>query len=380
MTKTKDIVKGFKTPESRWARLGPYYAMFPLDFAFEVVEKYSKEGDRIIDPFAGRGSSIYAGSVLGRQSSGIEINPVGWLYGTVKLRPACKESTLNRLQEIYRKRNYFKRAIESIPEFYRMCYCDEVLKFLLAARKDLDWKNQKIDATLMSFLLVHLHGKLGEGLSNQMRMTKAMGPQYSLNWWKTHKMTKPPQINPFEFIKKRIEWRYKKGIPHQTESHVILGDSTLELEKMVQNLPKSRNQFSLLFTSPPYCSVTDYHTDQWLRLWLLGGSLLPKSSQERYKGRFVSKENYYNLLDKVFRNCAVLMAEDSTVYVRTDTRAFTFNSTLEILKKYFPDHTVEIVKKPCGETQTQMLGNTTNSPGEIDIILTKNAKSIEVVC
>ena len=53
MINVKDIVKGFKTPESRWARFGPYYAMFPLDFAFEVVEQYSKKDDFIIDPFAG---------------------------------------------------------------------------------------------------------------------------------------------------------------------------------------------------------------------------------------------------------------------------------------------------------------------------------------
>ena len=53
MIKTENIVKGFKTAESRWARFGPYYAMFPLDFAFEVVERYSQKGDFIIDPFAG---------------------------------------------------------------------------------------------------------------------------------------------------------------------------------------------------------------------------------------------------------------------------------------------------------------------------------------
>ena len=58
-----------------------YYAMFPLEFAFEVVNTYSQEGDCIIDPFAGRCSSVYAGAVLGRNSWGIEINPVGWLYG-----------------------------------------------------------------------------------------------------------------------------------------------------------------------------------------------------------------------------------------------------------------------------------------------------------
>ena len=90
MIKLKDIVKSFTTAESRWARFGPYYAMFPVDFAFEVVKKYSNEGDYILDPFAGRCSSIYAGGVLGRHSLGIEINPVGWLYGNVKLNPAKK--------------------------------------------------------------------------------------------------------------------------------------------------------------------------------------------------------------------------------------------------------------------------------------------------
>lgn len=193
MLETADIIKGYKTPEARWARFGPYYAMFPLDFAFNVVEKYSKEGDFIIDPFAGRCSSIYAGGVLGRQSIGIEINPVGWLYGSVKLRPADKEAVISRLSQIYSKRNHYKRSLESMPEFYRICYCDEVLKFLLAARKNLDWRNDSVDATLMSILLVYLHGKLGEGLSNQMRMTKAMGPNYSVDWWKKHHMNRPPE-------------------------------------------------------------------------------------------------------------------------------------------------------------------------------------------
>lgn len=36
MIQVDDIVKGFKTPEARWARFGPYYAMFPIDFAFDV--------------------------------------------------------------------------------------------------------------------------------------------------------------------------------------------------------------------------------------------------------------------------------------------------------------------------------------------------------
>ena len=40
MIAKEKILKGFETAEARWARFGPYYAMFPLDFAFDVVEKY----------------------------------------------------------------------------------------------------------------------------------------------------------------------------------------------------------------------------------------------------------------------------------------------------------------------------------------------------
>lgn len=372
MIKVEDVVKGFKTPESRWARFGPYYAMFPLDFAFGVVEKYSKKGDYIIDPFAGRSSSIYAGGVLGRHSLGIEINPVGWLYGTVKLNPADKSKVIDRLLEIYSKRNYYRQTVERMPLFYRVCYCDEVLKFLLSARKNLDWKNNKVDATLMAILLVYLHGKIGEGLSNQMKMTKAMGINYSMNWWKKRKMTKPPEINPFDIVMKKLDWRYEKGIPTVFDSQVIFGDSTIELEKIVQKVQETGTRFSLLFTSPPYCSVTDYYVDQWLRLWLLGGPETPKSKQEKYKGRFVSKDDYYNLLNTVFGYCAALMGKKSTIYVRTDRREFTFKSTLEILQRYFPKHKMEICDRPFSKrTQTEIFGNSSFENGEIDIIMSR---------
>jgi len=374
MINTSEILKGFNTAEARWARFGPYYAMFPLEFAFEVIEKYSSEGDFIIDPFAGRCSSIYAGGVLGRNSLGIEINPVGWLYGTVKLQPADKEDVIDRLLEIYGKRNYYNRAIERMPKFYRMCYCDEVLKFLLAARKYLNWQTNDVDATLMSILLVYLHGKLGEGLSNQMRMTKSMGINYSVEWWKRNKMTKPPQINPCEFTLNKINWRYEKGKPTTNDSAVVFGDSANQLKAITANAERNDIKFSLLFTSPPYCSVTDYHKDQWLRLWLLGGHENPQTLKDKYKKRFVNKQEYYELLDNVFGLCSSLMADRSTVYVRTDKRDFTFNSTLEILKKHFPTHSVKIIEKPLEKntkTQTKLYGDKTMKPGEVDIILSR---------
>jgi DNA modification methylase len=374
MIEIEKILKGFHTAEARWARFGPYYAMFPLEFAFDVVSKYSKQGDYIIDPFAGRCSSIYAGGVLGRNSLGIEINPVGWLYGKVKLKPADKENVIDRLLEIYNKRNYYNHSLDRMPEFFRICYCDEVLKFLLAARNHLDWKQNNVDATLMSILLIYLHAKLGEGLSNQMRMTKSMGMNYSVEWWKKHNMTNPPNINPADFILKKIDWRYQKGKPEINDSAVVFGDSSNELKKIVERALNNDIKFSLLFTSPPYYSITDYHADQWLRLWLLGGTENPQSLKDKHKGRFINKQEYYELLDTVFGLSSEIMKKKSTIYVRTDKREFTFNTTLEILTMHYPKHNVQIIDKPLKKdtkTQTKLFGDKSLKPGEVDIILTK---------
>lgn len=89
-------------PYQRWLRLGPYYAMFPVEFALETVEKYTQPGDWVLDPFCGRGTSVAAAEALNRQGVGVEINPVGWLYGAVKIAPVSEQKLLSRLREFTR--------------------------------------------------------------------------------------------------------------------------------------------------------------------------------------------------------------------------------------------------------------------------------------
>ena len=105
---------------------------------------------------------------------------------------------------------------------------------------------------------------------------------------------------------------------------------------------------------------------------MLGGSETPKTITEKHKGRFIDKERYYNLLDNVFGLSSKMMEEKSTIYVRTDKRKFTFDTTVEILKKHYPNHKMRIVNKPLKEdtkTQTKLYGDQTMKPGEVDIIM-----------
>ena len=349
----------------RWGGFGPYYAMFPMDFAVSVIAIHSNPGDWVLDPFAGRGTAVFAASALKRVGLGIEIHPAGWLYGRVKLRPAPKGQVLSRLDEIAK----CSRRSRAMPpsKFFEFCFSTPVYRFLATARASLQWRTCGVDSTLMAFLLVYLHAKLGAGLSNQMRQTKAMSPDYSIKWWKANGYSSPPDLDAAAFIKQRIEWRYKKGIPGYEDSRVVLGDSTLVIPRL--RTPK----FSLLFTSPPYRAVTNYHYDQWLRLWLLGGKSspdAPRGGRSVHKGRFQCPLAYEALLRRVFGYSKRILEPKATIYVRTDARSSTSEITRKVLADVFADKRMRIVGRPfSGATQTALYGDKEEKPGETDIVL-----------
>lgn len=365
--------RSYQNAIGRWAGVGPYYAMFPIEFAFDVVSRFTEENDWVLDPFAGRYSSVYAAATQQRHGLGIEIHPVGWIYGQAKLHTAPKSDVETRLKELgYRSRWFGKRSRQILPEFFEYCYSPEILSFLLTARNDLNWRESEVDATLMALILIILHAKEGSGLSNQMRQSKAMAPDYSIRWWKENEKV-PPDYDPIEFIQNKLDWRYKEGVPETQRSKVVLNDSMQYLETVSKKvLNGEQERFSLLLTSPPYYDITHYHYDQWLRLWMLGGKSFPTKKEDVNRGRFSSKRHYEQLLDTVFEYSALLMTEQATVYVRTDARKFTLTTTRKVLRRHFPigEWDMNETARPVeGQSQTALFGDFAPKPGEVDLIL-----------
>lgn len=365
----------FDTAARRWAGIGPYYAMFPSAFCNAAIEKYSEKGATVLDPFAGRGTALYSAATLGRRALGIELNPVGWIYSRTKLSPAASEDVATRITQIEAAAHQYSKAAAELPIFFSHCFTPEVRKFLLCARELLNWRQDSVDRTLMTFLLVHLHGKVSDSFSNQMRQTKAMSPNYAVKWWK-ERGYRPPKIDPGEFLQKKMEWRYAKGIPETTRSNVYLGDCVGILSELKGRLgSRGLERPSLLLTSPPYFGITNYHYDQWLRLWLLGGPPSDRRSNSRYNGKYRRKfENrsiYGMLLTTVFERAARLMRPDGVVYVRTDRREPTLALTKQALKLAFPKHQLKRMNRPIeGRTQTRLFGNRDPRLGEVDFVLT----------
>jgi hypothetical protein len=339
--------------------------MFPLDFALSSISEHTRPGQAVLDPFMGRGTTLAAAAALGRPSTGIEINQIAWIYASVKTNPAPVAELLSRLTELECLLIQQELPL-NLSEFFTWAFHPEVLRFLLVARDNLNWRECLIDRTLMALLLVDLHGKDSESFSNQMRQTKSMSPDYAVQWWKRN-YELPRYKQAAQLLRKKIAWRYQSGLPNfKNSANAIHGDSTIELMHM-----QPQGKFDFLLTSPPYLGVINYHYDQWLRGWLLGGPMQPTSSGGRWQNRFTNPTGYKELLNSVFLSASTHLTPTARILVRTDAREATLKPTIEVLESIFPDKKLSITPRPFkSQTQTHLFGDKAVKPGEIDLLLT----------
>ena len=315
------------TAAGRWYGFGRYLAMFPPAFICDAVQNLTRSGETVLDPFCGRGNGPFTATVLGRPAIGIDINPVAWIFAVTKLQPAADpQRLLDRLGAIARARRPQDRKGRN--RFETMAWAPEVRALLKAARRELDWRNSDIDRTLMAFIALHAQDKLGGGLSNSLSPTIAYSPRYAVAWWTKHGLLQPPAIEPVAMLTDKIKRRYEYGVPHQVESVTILGDARVELpSRAVANA-------GLLMTSPPYCGVTDYWNDHWIRLWLLGYDF---RKNWRKTARYDNKANYQELIRTVLRESSRHLKKGAAILVRSDRRRHTSAMCIAAMQELWPN-------------------------------------------
>ena len=346
---------------------GPYYAMFPVEFARHVVETFSKRGDIVLDPFCGRGTAPYVAMISGRGAVGCDINPVAWLYAVAKTGPHPSFTDVDRrIDEIASA----VRVNDQRPadEFQALAYGPQALGFINAARRELQWRYSKLDRTVAALLLHYLHAKLGHGLSNQLRPTKAMCPDYSVRWWRKRGLTTPPDIDAAAFMRKRAAWRYAKGVPERAgNAHVMLGDAS-------EALPRMPAPADLILTSPPYVGVTNYRADNWLRLWALGEG--PPRPDWTTSQKFCNPKKYESMLAGVLRATRSRARRTAVWCLRVDARERTLDVVRRVMSDLLPRHQRCEQPSPApGRTQTALYGDHSTKPGDIDLIYLPSSRS-----
>ena len=311
----------------RWYGFGRYYAMFPQSFIHDAIANLTKPGETVLDPFCGRGNGPFTATVLGRPALGIDINPIAWLFATAKLQPAAtpEEVTL-RLSEVAKGRRPSDRRGRN--KFEVMAWAPQVRALLKAARRELDWRNSVVDRTLMAFITLHMQDKPGGGLSNSMSPTIAYSPTYAVKWWTSKGLLKPPNVDPVAMLEDKIRRRYEFGLPELALGTTVLGDSRQELQR------QTPADAALLLTSPPYCGVTDYWNDHWIRLWMLGYSF---RKNWRKSARFENQIEYQELISNVLEESKGHLKRGAAILVRSDQRGRTSEMCIAALRRTWPD-------------------------------------------
>jgi len=247
----------------------PYFTMFPLEYPLRIVKKHKPDNPIVVDPFCGRGTTIYAARRCGLHSYGFDTSPIAIAIAKAKLSSASPSNILNLAKRLVGKE---PRDIPDTP-FFRKAYSKSTLKELCSLREGLlRIKNETNESALLrAAALGCLHGPRANDLarsgyfSNQMPRTFASKPDYSIRYWRENELT-APRVSVLNVIKRKLE-----RIPN-LDAPTLGSFNRIKCADARQTAPyKNMKGPLLVVTSPPYYGMRTYVQDQWLRNWFLGG-------------------------------------------------------------------------------------------------------------
>jgi DNA methylase len=250
-----------------------YHGMFPAKLAHYFIQRYSKPGDLVIDPFSGRGTVPLQARVEARRTISNDLSPLGYVLSRAKANPPSWVSVNNALAELEKG---YRAKVEGEPDVsgdIRMLYHPTTLKQLWYVRNYLNrrymqkWSPEELMiAGALAGIMHGAHRRDGSSqyLSISMPNTFSMSPMYVEKFIAENKLVAPEQ-NVFERIRDKLARLYldaidgPTGVTHAQDAASMLCGSTI-----------GAGSVDLLVTSPPYLQVVNYGTANWIRLWLLG--------------------------------------------------------------------------------------------------------------
>jgi SAM-dependent methyltransferase len=285
----------------------PYYTMFLLDFPMAWLRK-ARPGEWVLDPFCGRGTTLYAARLAGLPAVGVDISPVAAALAEGMLSWASPEEVAALARRLLQE----GWADPPEGEFWELAYHRRTLEGICRLREGLLQGADGHAARLLRLILLgRLHGPLRKGapayLSNQMPRTYAPKPDYAVRFWKARGL-RPPEVDPLELLACKAR-EILRDLPPPVSGRVLCGDArTADFRAL-------GGPFDWVITSPPYYGMRTYVPDQWLRYWLVGG---PPRVAYRYEGQLGRgpADAYVTALRAVWGNVARACRPKARLVVR----------------------------------------------------------------
>jgi hypothetical protein len=305
--------------------------MFPESFVATWIERLTRPGDYILDPFCGRGTTPFQALLMERKAIASDINPVAYCVTRAKTNSPSLSTVRRRLTMLERKfdSDEWELACNQLPLFFHWAYSSFTIRQVLYLRSELRWKSSDIDCFIAALVLGSLHGESSISpsyISNQMPRTISTKPAYSIKFWKERGL-RPPVRNTFDILRRQIDYRYKSEPP---EGRATVWQMDMrELPRAKQMLPKN---IRCVITSPPYLDVTSFEEDQWLRLWFLGGPPHPTYRKISRDDRHENPDAYWRMVADMWRTLGLILAPKADIVVRLGGKTYTPDRLIEMLR------------------------------------------------
>jgi len=239
------------------------YHRYPAKFIPQIVsrlaEKYTNEGDLIVDPFGGCGTTLVESKVMGRPSIAVDINPVATLITKAKATPINPKKIEKEFLSLKNKlETYNKNTRAATPNHERIDYWfkpEEKIKLAFIFSEISKIKDR--DAKDFFFC----------GFSNILK-------NCSIWLQKSNKPTrdfKKVPSDPFKFFYRQIKMMLRGN---EQIFNLLAEKSYLKVPSKVvcadaRKIPTKDNSVDLIITSPPYVTSYEYaDLHQLTALWL----------------------------------------------------------------------------------------------------------------
>ena len=242
-----------------------YRACFKAQLPEFFIERLTKEGDAVHDPFMGRGTTPIQAALMDRQAFGNDINPLSIILTRPRMRTVNTQEVSNALKTIDFKNGEILR--KDLLTFYhkKTLIGLEALKKWLNINAPLSKKNPNPIADWIRMIAINRLSGHSPGFFSG----RSMPPNQAVSIKAQQKINdklglRPPAKDIEVLINKKTNSLLKKGcFPRQANFSLHVGSAT--------NTPKIKNSsIDLVVTSPPFLDIVDYAADNWLRCWFAG--------------------------------------------------------------------------------------------------------------
>jgi DNA methylase len=240
-------------------RLHPYLGKFVPQLVEALLERYVRPGGRVLDPFAGSGTTLVQALESGYDAVGIDIAAFNALLVSVKTR----EHDLEALERDVREVGEALAASDERPSpFLRAWFAPRAAGELLHFRAAIAGR-----ASEDALKVVLARAARSARLTTHFDLDYPRAPQSEPYWCHKHRRTCRPVAEARKFLRRYLadttaRIRTFADVRHPRRAALVLHGDARDLEL--------GGPYDGVITSPPYPGLIDYHEQHRYAYELLG--------------------------------------------------------------------------------------------------------------